>query len=93
MRRVEACIESQEDILSTYYKYTLSPITHKYFRTHVDVDIFSCFGIWNSYPKITRIFQSHLVSFLGSKFNNNDDQLSVLFFKCSNFQVSENKLK
>jgi hypothetical protein len=38
-----------EDILSTYYKCTLSAITQKIkcFQTLFDLDIFSCFDMWN----------------------------------------------
>jgi hypothetical protein len=31
----------------------------KCFLTHVDVDIFSCFGMWNSCPKFVHAFQLH----------------------------------
>jgi hypothetical protein len=29
----------------------------KRFRTHVDIDIVSCFGMWNSCPEFVRTFQ------------------------------------
>jgi hypothetical protein len=46
-----------EDILSTYYKRTISPVSHKLcFRTHVDMNIFSRFGIWNSCPNCPRLW-------------------------------------
>jgi hypothetical protein len=61
-RRVEACIESHEGILSTYYICTLSAVTQiRCFRTQVDMDIVSCFGMWNSCPKFVRTFQLHFV--------------------------------
>jgi hypothetical protein len=39
----------------------------KYFRTHADLDIFSCFGMWNSCPKFVRSFQVHPVFLDASK--------------------------
>jgi hypothetical protein len=47
MRRVEACTELMEDILSTYYRCVLSPITHKLnVSGHIDVHILSSsFGV------------------------------------------------
>jgi hypothetical protein len=33
----------------------------KCFRTHVDMDIFSCLGMWKSCRKFARIFQLHPV--------------------------------
>jgi hypothetical protein len=41
----------------------------KCFWTHVDMDIFSCFGMWNSCPKFVRTFQLHPVCVYISKFN------------------------
>jgi hypothetical protein len=44
MRRVEACLESHEDILGTYYKCTLSAVTCKlYVSGHLPIWIFSLF--------------------------------------------------
>jgi hypothetical protein len=34
----------------------------KRFSTHVDMDIFSCFGMWNSYPKFICTFQLHTLA-------------------------------
>jgi hypothetical protein len=53
MRRVEACMECRgghfEHLL---YMYSFSYNSQiKCFRTHVDMDIFSCFGLSNSCPK------------------------------------------
>jgi hypothetical protein len=47
MRRVEACIESHEGYSQhLLYKYAFSYSSQvKCFRTHVDMDIFSCFGM------------------------------------------------
>jgi hypothetical protein len=60
MRRVEACIDSHGE----YCEHLLQ--THSFnsnsrFRTHVDMGIFSCFCMWNSYPKYVRTFQLHPV--------------------------------
>jgi hypothetical protein len=33
----------------------------KYFWTHIDMDIFYCFGVWNSCPKFVDTFQLHSV--------------------------------
>jgi hypothetical protein len=56
MRRVEACIESHgghfEHLLQMYSRV-------KCFRTHVDMDILSCFGMWNWCPKFIPKFQAH----------------------------------
>jgi hypothetical protein len=61
MRRVEACIESHEGhfehLLEMYSFSHNSQI--KCFRTRVDIDIFSCLGMWNSCPKFVRTFQLH----------------------------------
>jgi hypothetical protein len=46
-----------QDIVSTYYECTFSAVIRKIkrFRTHFDMDIFSC----NSCPKFVRTFQLH----------------------------------
>jgi hypothetical protein len=36
----------------------------KFFRIHVGMDIFSCFGIWNLYLKFVHIFQLHSVYYI-----------------------------
>jgi hypothetical protein len=59
VRRVEACIashgEDYEHLL--YYMYALSHNSQiKRFRTHIDMDIFSCFGMWNSSQNLTAPF-------------------------------------
>jgi hypothetical protein len=59
VRRVEACTESHEDILSAYSFSCKSQM--KCFRTHVNMDIFSYFGTWNSYPKFVRSFPVHSI--------------------------------
>jgi hypothetical protein len=63
MRRVEACIESRgghfEHLLQMYSFSYNSQI--KYFLTHVDADIYSYFGMWNSCQKFVRTFQLHFV--------------------------------
>jgi hypothetical protein len=53
-----------EDIWSTYYKCSLSTKNQEiiFFRTHVDMDIFSSFGTWNSCPKFFGTFQLHSVN-------------------------------
>jgi hypothetical protein len=55
-----------EDILSTYYKCTLSTVTHKYnFFGHMLMwNSFSSFVFLNLCPKFVRIFQSHFIQFL-----------------------------
>jgi hypothetical protein len=50
-----------EDILNTCYKCALSAVTLKYFRTHVDMETTSLFGMWNSYPNFVRTFHLHSV--------------------------------
>jgi hypothetical protein len=63
MRRVEACNESH----GGYFVHLLLMCSFRYnsqikcFRRHVDTDIFSCFGMWNSCPKSVRNFQLHPV--------------------------------
>jgi hypothetical protein len=48
-----------EDILSTYYKCTLSAITHKLnVSWRIDTNIFSFFGVWNSCPKFVCTFSA-----------------------------------
>jgi hypothetical protein len=51
MRRVEACVESYgghfEHLLYRQLDYFSGNSQIKCFRTHVDVGIFPCFGIWN----------------------------------------------
>jgi hypothetical protein len=58
MRRVEGCIESHgghsEHLLQVYYFSYNSQI--KCFRTHVNMDIFSFFGMCNSCPKFVLTF-------------------------------------
>jgi hypothetical protein len=64
MRRVEArAFNLMEDILSTYYTCTLFSCNSqiKCFRTHVDMDIFSYFGMWNFRPKFALTVQLHPV--------------------------------
>jgi hypothetical protein len=58
IRRIEACNGLMEDIWSTLYKCTLSAISKKIkcFRRHIDMDIFSCFGMWNSCPNLSAHF-------------------------------------
>jgi hypothetical protein len=61
MRRVEACTESHgghfEHLLQLYiFSYNLQI---KCFRTRVDVDIFSCFLMWNSCSKFVLKLQLH----------------------------------
>jgi hypothetical protein len=62
MRRVEGCIGSHgghsEHLLMFSFIFD-SQI--KCFWTHVDMDIFSCFGTWNSCPKFVPTFQLHSV--------------------------------
>jgi hypothetical protein len=49
-------------VLSSYYKCTLSAVAQiKCLRTHVDMDILSCFGMWSSCPKSVSTFQLHSV--------------------------------
>jgi hypothetical protein len=52
-----------EDILSTYYKCTISAITHKLnVSGHMLIwTFFSCFGAWNSCPNFVGTFQLHPV--------------------------------
>jgi hypothetical protein len=45
---VEACIGFHE-----------GHFEHLCFRAHVDMNIFSCFGMWKSCPKCVRTFQLH----------------------------------
>jgi hypothetical protein len=63
MRRVEACLESHgghsEHLLLMYSFSCTSQI--KCFRTYVDMNIVSCFGVWNSCPKFVRTFQLYSV--------------------------------
>jgi hypothetical protein len=63
MSRIEGCTESHgglfEHSLLTYYFSYNSQI--KCFRTYVDTEIFSCFGIWNSRPKFVLTSQLHAV--------------------------------
>jgi hypothetical protein len=62
MRRVEACLECHgghfEHLLWMYSFSYDSQI--KCFRTHVHIDIFSCFGMWNSCPKLARTFHTRV---------------------------------
>jgi hypothetical protein len=51
-----------EDILSTYYKCTLSAVTRKLdVSGHMLLWSFFRFGMWNSCPKFDHIFQLHPV--------------------------------
>jgi hypothetical protein len=63
MRRVEACIETHgghfEHFLWMYSSSYKSQI--ECFRSHVCMDIFSRFGMWNSCRKFVRTFQSYSV--------------------------------
>jgi hypothetical protein len=43
-------------LMSTQYSFSYNSQI-KCFWTHVNIDIFSCFGIWNSCPKFIRTFQ------------------------------------
>jgi hypothetical protein len=49
--------------LSTYYKCTLSVITHKLNVSGLMLiwTFFSCFGMWDSYPEYVDTFQLHPV--------------------------------
>jgi hypothetical protein len=38
------------------------------YNSHVDMDFFSCFGMWNSCPKFVRTFQLNSVYFLSMDF-------------------------
>jgi hypothetical protein len=63
MRRVEACTEPHGGHFEHFFKCVLSRITQfKYFRTRVDIDIFSCFGMCNSYLKFVRAFVTTCIS-------------------------------
>jgi hypothetical protein len=59
MRSVKVCTEYHgghfEHLLQMYSFSYNSQI--KCFQTHIDMDIFSSFGIWNSWPKFVRTFQ------------------------------------
>jgi hypothetical protein len=52
----------------------------KCFRTHVDMDIFSCFVMWNSCPKFIHNFQLHSVCNLQINFLSNAAKLSYVLF-------------
>jgi hypothetical protein len=47
---------------TTHAQYSFSYNSQiKYCRTHADMDIFTGFGRWNSWPKVVHTFQSHPV--------------------------------
>jgi hypothetical protein len=66
-----------EDILSSYYKSTVSVTTLKCFRAYVGMDIFSCFGMWNSCPKFVRTFQLQFVYSVLNQGNRSSRLLSL----------------
>jgi hypothetical protein len=54
-----------EENLSTYYRCTLSAITHKSnFSGHVDMYILSCFGMWNLCPSLSAPFSYILYMYI-----------------------------
>jgi hypothetical protein len=72
-----------EDILSTYCKCTFWGMTHKVkcFWTYVDMEMFSCFGMWNSCPNFVRNFQLHSVCACGLlQFRSNLETTSLSVF-------------
>jgi hypothetical protein len=63
LRRVDECVESHGGhFWHLLYSFSYNS-QNKCFRTRVDTDIFSCFGMWNSCPKFVHSFQLHSIYF------------------------------
>jgi hypothetical protein len=56
------CPHINAELLLVSMQYSVSYNSYiKCLRTHVDMDIISCFGMWNSWPKFVHILQLHPV--------------------------------
>jgi hypothetical protein len=49
----------------------------KCFWTHVDMDIFSCFGMWNYGPQFVCIFNYPMITEMGKKRNRHSEKSNM----------------